>query len=166
MFFAEEIRFDYPGEKITQREISEIDDFPGREDFIAFYTAHNGGDFIDGAWFFPEDGYNVSAIGKSYITLSLFLEIYVENGSADGRFRALNQDVMKYLIEEKYEGFEDFILFHIPFALDQTENPFWIDIQTGEIRYTDFEVSTNPDEAVTVASSFKSFCERIRKRNI
>jgi len=26
--------------------------------------------------------------------------------------------------------FEDFILFHIPFATDVTGNPFWIDIQS------------------------------------
>ena len=43
-------------------------------------------------------------------------------------------------------------------------NPFWIDIQTGEIKYTDYEVCLNPDEdAIVVASSFKDFCKCIRK---
>ena len=34
-FFAEEIEYEYPGEKIGKNEIDEIDDFPGKEDFIA-----------------------------------------------------------------------------------------------------------------------------------
>lgn len=99
--------------------------------------------------------------GNSYITLAMFLEIRV-----DDEKRGLNIDVMQDLIGEKYKSFEDFILFHIPFALDVINNPFWIDIQTGEIKYIDFQVSTNPNDVVTVASSFKDFCMRIRKRTI
>lgn len=38
IFFAEEIIFDISGKKISQNEIDEIDDFPGKEDFIRFYT--------------------------------------------------------------------------------------------------------------------------------
>lgn len=161
MFFKEEIEFEFPGKKIGKDEIEEIDDFPGKDYFIEFYTAHNGGDFIKGAWFFPESCYNSSMFGNSYITLAMFLEIRV-----DDEKRGLNIDVMQDLIGEKYKSFEDFILFHIPFALDVINNPFWIDIQTGEIKYIDFQVSTNPNDVVTVASSFKDFCMRIRKRTI
>ena len=160
-FFAEEIIFEYPGKKIGKNEIDEVDDFPGKEDFIDFYTVHNGGDFIKGAWFFPESCYNSSMFENSYILLALFLPIRV-----DDEMRGLNIDVMNDLIVEKYKGFEDFILFHIPFALDVVDNPFWIDIQTGEIKYLDFQVSTNPDDVITVASSFKEFCKCIRKRRI
>lgn len=45
VFFAEELIFDVPGRKISENEIDEIDDFPGKEEFIKFYTAHNGGTF-------------------------------------------------------------------------------------------------------------------------
>lgn len=71
------------------------------------------------------------------------------------------------LVTIDYKNYEDFMLFHIPFALDVVSNPFWIDIQTGEIKYTDFEECLNPDEdAVIVASSFKNFCKRIRKNQL
>jgi hypothetical protein len=50
--------------------------------------------------------------------------------------------------------------------IDVINNPFWIDIQTGEIKYIDFQVSTNPNDVVTVASSFKGFCMQIKKRTI
>jgi hypothetical protein len=84
----------------------------------------------------------------------------------DDQERGLNIDVMQDLVVEKHKNFEDFILFHIPFALDVINNPFWIDIQTGEIKYIDFQVSTNPNDVVTVASSFKDFCMQIKKRTI
>lgn len=161
MFFAEEIEFELPREKIGKKEIDEIDDFPGKEDFIEFYSIHNGLVFIRGARFFPESCYNFSRCGDPDIGVTLFLPIRV-NDEAEG----LNIDLMRYRIEEKYESFEDFVLFHIPFALDVIDNPFWIDIQTGEIKYIDFEESTNPDDVITVASSFKEFCKCIRKLRI
>ncbi|UED78793.1 hypothetical protein FH508_0015175 [Lysinibacillus sp. CD3-6] len=40
------------------------------------------------------------------------------------------------------EEFENFLLFHIPFA----DNDFWIDIQTGETKYIDYEESYDPDD--------------------
>lgn len=159
VFFAEEIEFTYPGEQISDNEISELDDFPGKEDFIDFYTIHNGLNFAHGAWFFPEKCYNISLAGDPYITLDFFLSIPVNDDEG------LNIEVMKDLIVEKYDNFEDFVLFHIPFALDVVENPFWIDTQTGEIKYTDFQVSSNPDDAITVATSFKAFCKCITNRN-
>lgn len=168
-FFAEEITFDYPGKEIGKNEIDEIDDFPGKEDFIEFYTVHNGLDFTYGAWFFPEDCYNVPMNGDPYITLYIFLPIPVDSENTDDdniETARLNTDVMKDLIVERYDSFEDFTLFHIPFALDVINNPFWIDIQSGEIKYIDFEESVNPDDVITVASSFKEFCKHIKKRRI
>jgi hypothetical protein len=50
--------------------------------------------------------------------------------------------------------------------IDVINNPFWIDIQTGVIKYIDFQASTNPNDVVTVASSFKGFCMQIKKRTI
>ena len=161
IFFAEEIIFDYPGKKISQNEIDEIDDFPGKDDFIRFYTAHNGGSFVYGAWFYPEDCYNVSIGSDSYITMDFFLSIPIDD------IKKVDIESWKDVIAQKQENYEDFMLFHIPFALDVVENTFWIDIQTGEIKFTDFEVCLNPDEdAITVASSFKNFCKCIRRRDM
>ena len=41
VFFAEEIIFDYSNDKISQNEIDEIEDFPGKDDFIHFYSIYN-----------------------------------------------------------------------------------------------------------------------------
>ena len=73
---------------------------------------------------------------------------------------------MNDFIVEKYEAFEDFVLFHIPFALDVVDNPFWIDVQSGEIKYINFEKSQSPDDVITVATSFKNFCRCITKRHL
>ena len=158
MFFAEEIIFDVHGKQIDQNEIDEIDDFPGKEDFIRFYTAHNGGVFIHGARFFPEESYTTSINGDAYLTMDCFLAIPVDCANQE-----MNIEMWKDAMELMYNNFENFMLFHIPFAIDATENTFWIDIQTGEIKYTDRNVCMNPDEdAITVASSFKRFCKCIR----
>ena len=96
--------------------------------------------------------------------MGVFLPIPTENDT--GEFKEVTMEDIKDSIVEKYSDFEDFVLFHIPFVLDVTDNPFWIDIQSGEIKYTDFEESHNPDDAITVASSFKEFCKRIENRKI
>lgn len=72
LFFAEEITFDVSGKKVSQNEIDEIDDFPGKEDFVRFYTTHNGGIFLHGARFFPEECYTTSIKGYPYITMFSF----------------------------------------------------------------------------------------------
>jgi len=163
IFFAEEIVFNYFGEKISEDDINEIDDFPGKEEFIDFYSIHNGGDFTYGAWFVPEEGYHVLK-GDPYITVGVFLPL--PTAGNNGQFKELDMEDIKDNVVDKYIAYEDFVLFHIPFALDVVDNPFWIDIQTGEIKYTNFEESFNPDDAIVVAPSFKDFCKRIRNRNI
>lgn len=70
--FAEKIIFNSSGKDISQNVIDEMDDFPGKEEFVRFYTAHNGGDFIYGACFFPEDCYNVMTDDEPYITMGVF----------------------------------------------------------------------------------------------
>ena len=134
MFFAEKIMSIVKREKVCREKIDEVDDFPGKEDFIRFYMVHNGVDFTMGAWFFPETCFNISMIDTP-ITLGSFLRIRVEDKNMQGNIRGLDMDNMNDLIVEKYSAFEDFVLFHIPFALDVVQNPFWIDTQTGEIKY-------------------------------
>lgn len=68
-FFTENIIFEYPGE-----EIDKLDDFPGKEDFLEFYTAHNGGSFIYGARFYPKEYYHVFESPDEYIVLEFFLK--------------------------------------------------------------------------------------------
>jgi len=167
-FFAEEIKLEYIGKEINKEQIDEvIDDFPGKDDFIDFYLTHNGGSFMYGAWFNPDDYYNIP---QSYqcLTLMSFIPIPIDNDSEDEPFRGLDTEYEKDLIVEKFSNFEDFVLFHIPFALDAAGSPFWIDIQSGEIKFTDFQerFSADPDDAITVAFSFGEFCKRITNRNI
>jgi len=157
-FFAEKIIFTPSGEGIGKEEIDEIDNFPGKDDFISFYVAHNGVEFPYGAWFIPEDCYKVSG-DYEYITLDFFFNIPKENDVPDPL--DANMESIKDSVLMKYGDFEDFVLFHIPFAMDVASNIFWIDIQSGEIKYTDFRESINPEDVITVAFSFKDFCKRI-----
>lgn len=151
IFFAEELEYLRLEEEICQEELDELDDFPGKEVFLRFYSAHNGMEFALSAWFFPEEYYSVSiGLGSNpYVEIEGFYPIsYIDK----------ERDIIT--INRGYD--EDFLLFHIPFAWDVRGNPFWIDIQSGEIKYTDFDTYFAP-EAVTVAFSFESFCRCIRK---
>lgn len=85
----------------------------------------------------------------------------------DNTNKEMNIEMWKDALERMNENYEDFILFHIPFAIDAEENTFWIDIQSGEIKYTDDQTCINPNkDAVIVASSFKDFCKRIRNEKV
>ena len=132
--------------------------------FIAFIM---GGEFIDGAWFFPEDCYNVFICNHSYIPIHIFLPIPIDNMKKKNEMKGIDIESWKDVLAFDHENYEDFMLFHMPFALDEAGNTFWIDIQTGEIKYTDDHTCINPNnDAVTVASSFKNFCKCIRNRDM
>jgi len=157
-FFSEKIILEPIGKELSEEEISEIDDFSGKEDFVNFYRVHNGVNFPYTAWFYPEDCYNIPPEDYPYMTIDFFFNIPTDRDDSNG---GLNMESVKDMILLKYDNYEDFLLFHLPLVMDVASNIFWIDIQTGEIKYTDFQESTDPEDAFTVASSFKDFCKRI-----
>ena len=63
------------------------------------------------------------------------------------------------------EDFDEFIDFHFSFAFNDGDNDFWIDIQSGEVKYIDYEdFGYDPDKAIIVASSFNEFITNLESR--
>ena len=129
--------------------------FLGKEDFIDFYLLSNGGYFNKA----PYLCYNERGVKKT-IEVSGFYNI-PKIGSESGMSiaRALSR-------REGYsEDFDEFIDFHFPFAFNDGDNDFWIDIQSGEIKYIDYEdLGYDPDKAIIVASSFNEFITNLESR--
>ena len=79
----------------------------------------------------------------------------------------LNMSISKALSRrEGYsEDFNDFIDFHFPFAFNDGDNDFWIDIQSGEVKYIDYEdFGYDSNKAIIVSSSFKDFIMNLKSR--
>ena len=62
------------------------------------------------------------------------------------------------------ENFDEFIDFHFPFAFNDGDNDFWIDIQSGEVKYIDYEDFGYDPKAIIVASSFNEFITNLESR--
>lgn len=136
-----------------------IEDFPDKESFIEFYLSTNGVLFKERVFFYPDKFY--SNINKDYNPIELTSFLHVNNENNDDNFET---DSITEVLERRLlisEEFEDFIDFHFPFADNfYADTDFWIDIQTGEVKYMDYEgMLYNPNKAIAIAPSFKDFCE-------
>ena len=161
-FFSEAITFENHWKSVTRSQINEFtDDFPGKEDFVAFYLAHNGGAFVGCAYFYPNAVYEVP---NDYRVIEVASFLHIPSLEEDDIVEpyTISIESEKDRRIDYSDAFEDFVSFHIPFAENDDDNSFWIDIQTGEVKYIDFEsMDYNPANAIVVASSFSDFCKRI-----
>lgn len=159
-FFGDEIVFEYSWKMLSNSQIDElITEFPGKEEFKAFYLTHNGGIFTKRAFFYPHNYYNLS---KDYelIEIGSFLHLSPLEDDEKSNFTI---SIEEEIDRRNYsDDFEDFILFNIPFAINDADNDFWIDIQSGEIKYVDYSVSYDPNNAIIIAPSFSDFCKNIK----
>ena len=139
--------------KDIEEEISHL--FIGKKDFIDFYLLRNGGYFNRA----PYLCYNEQGIKKT-IEVSGFYSIPKIGDE-------LNMSISKALSRrEGYsEDFDEFIDFHFPFAFNDGDNDFWIDIQSGEVKYIDYEdFGYDSNKAIIVSSSFKDFIMNLKSR--
>ncbi|MEK4425951.1 SMI1/KNR4 family protein [Solibacillus sp. FSL K6-1523] len=162
-FLNNDILFEDSWKDISVSKINEIvsDEFPGKKDFIEFYLAKNGGVFTKGAYIYPDNFYEISNKDYLSIEISSFFHIPLIEGEDDSSSTMSIEKAIDRRIDYS-DDFENFVLFHIPFADNHADNDFWIDIQTGEIKYMDYEESYNPEDAIIVAPSFLEFCKHIQ----
>lgn len=166
-FLNKDILFEDCWKAISAAQINEIvsDEFPGKKDFIEFYSSKNGGVFTEGAYIYPDHFYEISNNDYFSIEIGSFFHIPLIEEEEDSYYTMSIEKAKDRRIDYS-EDFENFILFHIPFADNHADNDFWIDIQTGEIKYMDYEESDDPDDAIVVAPSFLEFCKRIQAKRI
>jgi hypothetical protein len=162
-FFGENIIFENHWKEITKYEINlyVVETFLGKEDFIKFYLEHNGGYFTDVVGFITN--YPLAKeLGYNEMGISSFNHIPLPNEELNSNsFTFSIAKARDTLPKTNLDGFDNFLVHHIPFANDE-ENDYFIDIRTGEIKYMDYE-TMEFNESIIVASSFKDFCKRIKK---
>ena len=155
---SKNITLTHNGEKVSLEDINEVIpfDFIDKENLINFYTSYNGGVFEEKIFFpyeFENNKYN------------LIIEGFYKFSSIDFK-KILSDSIEKIiLIRSGYsEEFDDFMDFHFPFAYG-AGGDFWIDIQTGEVKFSDYELEGyNTEAIITVASSFSDFCMKLFKK--
>lgn len=164
-FFNNEIVFENHWKNVTLSQINEVipHDFFGKKEFIEFYLCTNGGCFTNEAYIYRDSFYQVSKNDCNLIEIASFLHIPLFEKDENPHWTSSIIEVMERR-DLLSENFEEFTLFHIPFADNYGDNDFWIDIQTGEIKYIDYEESYDPNDAIIVAPSFPEFCKNIQAK--
>ena len=183
-FFGNNVSFTGHWKKISAKQIeAEVPEcFPGKEDFIKFYSAHNGGNFLDYSDFEPnpkfplpkefQDKDRWDVLGFDPISLPN------EEGPSVSTYSFLTMETIKTysptiqnqrdkFYQESASESKDFFSTHIPIATDSANSIYLISVSTGEVKYLDFDdYFEKPNLAFTVASSFLDFCNRIRKSSM
>lgn len=161
-FISNKIVFENSWKKVSVDDVYEIvTDFPGRKDFVDFYLIKNGGCFTNGAYIYRDNFYKVEKSDYNVIEVSSFFHIPVKGDIEDSEYTMSILEAIDRR-EDYSEDFDEFTSFHIPFADNFGDNDFWIDIQTGEIKYIDYEESDNPNDAIIIAPSFIEFCQHLQ----
>ncbi|WP_159093983.1 MULTISPECIES: SMI1/KNR4 family protein [Stenotrophomonas] len=138
--------------------------FPGRDGFIAFYAAHNGGYFDGGAVFYRNAFYEAASDEFNRLELEAFHYIEAPHMPANPRLVSMGE-VMKWRRDHHPEA-RAFLEFHIPFAGDCGDNDYWIDLRTGAVKFTVSWDGIRANEAIPVAPDFLAFCANIQRRSL
>ncbi len=138
-------------------------DFPGGKEFVDFYLKTNGGCFTNGAYIYRDNFYKFEKGDYNAIEVSSFFHIPLIDDNEDSEYTTSISDASERRGDYS-EAFDELVLFHIPFAENFGDNDFWIDIQTGEIKYIDYEESDNPDDTIIIALSFVEFCKYLQAK--
>lgn len=127
--FFKEIEFEVDGAEINDEQIkySIPYDFNGKNDFIDFYKIYNGIDFPDGAFIKRSKFYVVSDDEYDELEVECFYEM--PNSLVEIWEATKEHSLHAKLFAEQ----------HIPFARDAAGNDFWIEIDTGMIKYVSWE---------------------------
>lgn len=164
-FLKEEIVFKNSWKKLSIDDINEAVplDFPKKKEFMDFYLTTNGGCLTKGAYIYRDNFYETKKNDYNVIEVSSFFHIPLIEDDEDSEYTLSIPEAA-----ERREGysnkFDKFVLFHIPFADNFGDNDFWIDVQTGEVKYIDYEECDNPDDAILIAPSFIEFCEHLQAK--
>lgn len=134
--------------------------FPGRDDFIEFYSKHNGGYFDGGAVFYRDTFYEVGAEDRNRLELEAFHCIRVPGMPSNPRLASIDE-VMEWRAVHHLDALA-FLQSHIPFAGDCGDNDYWLDAQTGCVKFTIAGERIHADGVIPVAPDFLSFCANIQ----
>jgi len=161
---ARGLRVEGIGPPITreQIEIAVPELFTGREAFIDFYLARNGVFFPEAAYFYrshfrdisPNDFDEISVLGFDFIP----------------RFPGETHDMlisMHHARSHLWRWRPDrrpFVESHLHFAGDGSGNDYWIEIDSGRVKFVIMEAHDGEGEIVDAAPTFGDFASHLEPR--
>ncbi|WP_134832742.1 SMI1/KNR4 family protein [Stenotrophomonas indicatrix] len=134
--------------------------FPGRDDFIDFYSKNNGGYFDGGAVFYRDAFYEVIAGDYNRLEVEAFNYIEVAGMPTNPRLLSIAEVIES--VHFYCPEMREFLETHIPFAGDCGDNKYWLDTQTGIVKFTVAEDEFHTDGMTVVAPDFPSFRANIQ----
>ena len=141
IFIKNNVSFEIDGNKTNAEQINSTlkYDFKGKNDFIEFYLSYNGIYFPKGAFIKRSNFYTVNKNEYDELEVEYFYEI---------PNRLLE---MWNATKEHSEEAKVFAEYNIPFARDAAGNDFWIEIETGIVKYISWEYDF--PEAITIITN-------------
>ncbi|AXF22760.1 SMI1/KNR4 family protein [Burkholderia pyrrocinia] len=170
LFQGEGFDFCDQGPAISAEIVNEVlsgADFNGMDDFVEFYVKSNGGYFNGGAYFYRDKFFTLTRGDYDSMEIESFYYIgerYFDEDEVNLR----SAEKVRKLRGKFSEKRDIFCRKHFPFAGDAGDNDFWIDMETGEIKYVLWESEENVDDIIDIAPAFSDFVNNIvpRRRNV
>lgn len=158
------------GPPITADQIRAVvpENFAGKEDFVDFYSCHNGGSLTGKTRFYRDLYCEVRRDDFNDLYIAVLLSIpRTSDEVIVGSMLRLRDAIMEGVRDLDYKGadgatYSDFVAAHIPISDDGHGNYCWIHASSGRIRHVNFEFyEKGPME---VAPSFIDFVSNFVQR--
>ncbi|MEX6232416.1 SMI1/KNR4 family protein [Providencia hangzhouensis] len=163
-FFTDpHLKFEKSLHGLTSEEINTFipQDFSGKNFFIEFYEHFNGGYFYGGAFIYRDNFYKIEDNDYNLMEIESFNFIPIND--VDSPYLLSVSDVLKYRCNVS-KAFLDFSQLHIPFAGDAGDSDYWINLETGKIKYTKSTDIDCLNNIIDIAPSFCDFCTNIQSQ--
>ncbi|MCC8457800.1 MULTISPECIES: SMI1/KNR4 family protein [Photorhabdus] len=162
-FFSDHnLRFEQSLHGLSESEINAVipNAFNGKDFFMKFYIANNGGYFNGGAYLYRDVFYTVLAGDYNLMEIEGFN--FISRKFYDDSQYLLSINEVWELRKGYSRNIKEFAKSHFPFAGDAGDNDYWIDMNSGYIKYIRWESDDNPDNAIIVAPTFYDFCMNLQ----
>lgn len=136
--------------------------FPGKEDFVDFYTRHNGAWFMEGAIFYRSRLQPVPT--GALDRLEVVFMHFVPRFEADEHDDLVSMLHIRRNLAQRRPALRGFAEAHLPLASDASGNEFWLDLSSGRVSYALLDEFDGTDNLVDVASSFREFVTHLEPR--
>jgi hypothetical protein len=153
-------RFAIVGPPVSEAEIVALFPvpFPGRDDVVQFYSNTNGGSRGEtgGTFYCGTQAHRVSRDNFANMRLEGFFSLPRFSGERVVGVRSMQRYQASRL--RTFSGVPEvkaFLERHKPIAFDHSGNDIWIDLQSGCVRFMDWDAYE--DGPVEIASSFREF---------
>ena len=149
------------GPSIAEAQIREIvpETFPGKKDFVVFYTTYNGLDFPKGALFYRHRFHDVTRGDYDRLEVGSFW--FIPRFPGEKHHYLVSMIHYRENMARRWPYLRPLVDFYLPLAADASGNDFWIELETGQIKYRVLEDFETVDDLVDAAPSFFDFASNL-----